>query len=63
MYFKNAGTFSATIAENLVRPPTFEITTTPNTHPSNVWKFQCPIDPATASPFWGAHIPIRMIVE
>jgi hypothetical protein len=30
MYFKNARTFSATVAENLVRPPAFEIAATPN---------------------------------
>ena len=30
MHFKNARAFSATIAENLVRPPAFEITATPN---------------------------------
>jgi len=30
MYFKNARTFSATVTENLVRPPALEISATPN---------------------------------
>jgi len=63
MYFKCARAFSATIAENLVRPPAFEITATPNAHTSHMWKFQCAIHPATASPSWRTHIPIRMIIE
>jgi hypothetical protein len=63
MHFKNPGAFGATVAENLMRPPAFEITATPNAHASYVWKFQCAIDPAAASPSWRAHIPIWMIVE
>src|ERR1041385_3502988 len=63
MYFKNAGTLGATVPENLVRPPTFKISAAPDRHVLDVRKFECPIDPAAASPFRRAHIPIRMIVE
>ena len=63
MHFKNPGAFSATVAENLMRPPTFEITAAPNCHMLDVRKFQRAIDPTAASPFRGAHIPVRMIVE
>ncbi len=63
MHFKNPRPFSATIPENLVRPPAFEIAATPNTHAPYMWKFQCAIDPTTASPSRRTHIPIRMIVE
>ena len=56
-------TFCSTIAENLLRPPAFEITATPNAHASHVCELQCTIHPAAASPLGRAHIPIRMIVE
>src|SRR5262249_51466619 len=63
MHFKNSGAFSATVAENLVWPPAFEIGTAPNCHMLDVREFQCAIDPTAASPFRRAHIPIRMVVE
>ena len=63
MHFKNARTFSTSVAENLVWPPTFEIAATPNAHASHVCELQCAIHPAAASPLGRAHIPIRMIVE
>ena len=63
MHFKNSGAFRATIAENLVRPPTFEIAATPNTRKPHIWKFQCAIHPSTTGPFRRPHIPIRMIIE
>jgi len=63
MHFENALTFSTTVAENLVRPPTFEITATPNTHASHLWKLQRAIDPTAARPFGRTHSPIGMIVE
>jgi len=63
VHFKFARAFRATVAENLVRPPAFEIAATPNTHAPYMWKFQCAIDPTTASPSRRTHIPIRMIVE
>ena len=63
MHFKNSGAFSATIPKNLVWPPAFEIAAAPNCHMLDLRKFQCAIDPTTASPFRRAHIPVRMIVE
>ena len=63
MHFKNSGAFGATIAENLVRPPAFEIAATPNTRKPHIWKFQCAIDPSATGPFRRAHIPIGMIIE
>src|SRR4030095_1631697 len=61
--FKNAGAFGASVAKDLVRPPAFEIAATPHAYAVHVWEFECAIHPATASPFWRTHIPIRMIVE
>src|SRR4029077_10244323 len=39
MDFKNSGVFGATMPENLVRPPTFEIGAAPNTRKPDIWKF------------------------
>ena len=63
MHFKNSGAFRATVPENLVRPPAFEVAATPNTRMPHIWNFQCAIDPPTTSPFRRAHIPVRMIIE
>ncbi len=63
MDFKNSGAFGATIAENLVRPPTFEIAAAPNTRKPYSWKFQCAIHPSATSPSWGPHIPIGMVIK
>jgi len=63
MHVENPRAFSATIAENLVWPPAFEIAAAPNCHMLDAREFQGAIDPATAAPFRRAHIPVRMIVE
>ena len=63
MDFKNSGAFSAPIAEDLVRPPTFEIAAAPNTGEPNAWNFQSPVDPTATGPFRRAHIPIGMIIK
>src|SRR5439155_25669071 len=63
VHFKNPCSFSATVAEDLVRPPAFKVTATPNTDATDLCKSQCAVHPATAAPFRRAHIPIRMIVE
>src|SRR5206468_6229581 len=63
MDLKNACAFGATVAENLVRPPAFKISATPNAHSAHLRKFQCAIHPSAAAPFRRTHIPIRMIVE
>src|SRR4029077_214977 len=63
MDFKNSGTFRATIAEKLVRPPTFEIAAAPNTRKPYIWKFQRAVHPSAAGPFRRPHIPIGMIIK
>src|SRR2546428_9219389 len=63
MDLKNACAFGATVAENLVRPPAFEVAATPNAHTAHLRKFQCAIHPSAAAPFRRTHIPIGMIVE
>ena len=63
MHFKNSGAFRATVAENLVRPPTFEIAAAPNTRQPYIWKFQCAVHPSATGPFRRPHIPIGMIIE
>ena len=63
MYFKNARPFSATIAENSVRPPTFEIAAAPNIRKPYIWKFQRAVYPSATGPFRGPHVPIGMIIK
>ena len=60
---ENAHSFCATVAEKLVRPPTFKISAAPDSNMLHVRKFQSPIHPSAAAPFRRAHVPIRMIVE
>ena len=63
VHFKFARAFRATVAENLVRPPAFEIAATPNTNAFHVWKFQRAINPTSAAPFRRPNVPVGMIVE
>ena len=63
MHSQDPGALRAAVPENLVRPPAFEISATPDTRTLHMRKFQCAIDPTTAPPFRRAHVPIRMIVE
>src|SRR4029077_8726478 len=63
MDFKNSGTFRATIAEKLVRPPTFEIAAAPNTRKPYIGKFQCAVHPCATSPFRRPHVPVGMVIE
>ena len=63
MNFEFAGTLCAVIAKNIVRPPTLEISATPDRNVLNVLQLERAIDPAAAVPFWRADVPIRMIVE
>jgi hypothetical protein len=55
--------FRFAVAKNLMWPPAFEISATPDRHLPDVRQFQCTIDPASATPTWGANIPIRMIIK
>ena len=63
MDFKNSGAFRATVAENLVWPPAFEIAAAPNTHKLYIWKFQRAVHPSAAGPFRGPNVPIGMIIK
>src|SRR5206468_9782771 len=63
MNFKNSGVFGTTIAENLVRPPTFEIAAAPNTRKLYIWKFQRAVYPSATGPFRGPHVPVGMIIK
>ena len=63
VHFKFAGAFRTTVAENLARPPTFEIAAPPHAHESDVRKFERAINPTSAAPFRRANVPVGMIVE
>ena len=63
MNVKNACSFRATIAKQLVWPPAFKISATPNADAAHVRKFQRAIHPTAAAPFRRAHIPIGMIIK
>ena|SRR6266446_5494749 len=63
MDLKDARTFGAAVAENLMGPPAFEIAATPNTYAAHLRKFQRAIHPTAAAPFRRAHVPIRVIIE
>src|SRR4030095_915379 len=63
MNFKNSCAFRTTVAEDLIRPPTFKIVAAPDTRKPYIWKFQCPVHPSTTGPFRRPHIPIRMVIE
>jgi hypothetical protein len=63
MNVKNACSLRATIAKQLVRPPAFKISATPNADAAHVRNFQRAIHPTAAAPFRRAHVPVRVIVE
>src|SRR5438067_12657453 len=60
---KNSRTFRATITENPVGPPTFEIAAAPNTRTTHIRKFQRAVHPSATHPFRGPHIAIGMIIK
>src|SRR5438034_3276278 len=63
MNVKNACSLRATVAEQLVRPPAFKISTAPNCDVLHLGKFQCAIQPSAAAPSRRPHVPVRVIVE
>ncbi len=63
MHFEPAGAFGAPVPENLMWPPAFKVTATPNAHPAHVRNLQRAIHPPAAGPLRRAHIPIWMIIE
>src|SRR5437764_14949258 len=46
-----------------MRPPAFEVATTPNRDVAYVRQFQGPIDPAAAARSRRPHVPIRVVIE
>src|SRR3954469_6352 len=58
-----AATFRTSITKDLLRPPTLEISATPNGDLLHVRKLERAVDPATATPFWRANVPIGMVIE
>src|SRR4029453_3333087 len=63
MNVKNACSLRATIAKQLVWPPTFKISATPNADPAHVRNFQRAIHPSAAAPLRRTHVPIRVIIK
>src|SRR6202048_3375216 len=61
--FELAGAFRPAIAENLLRPPAFEISAAPDADFLNARKFERAIHPTATAPFGRAHIPVGMVVE
>ncbi len=63
MDFEPAFALGATIAEDLPGPPGFKTAAAPNADQPNMRQFERAINPAPATPFRRAHIPIRVVVE
>ena len=63
MNFQFTASFGPPVSEELSRPPAFEIPATPDANLLDEGKFECTIDPATATPAGRAHVPIRMVIE
>jgi len=63
MDFELARAFCPAVAENLLRPPAFEISAAPDADFLNVRKFERTVHPTATAPFWRAHIPVGMVVE
>ena len=63
MNFEPAGALRAAIRENVVRPPTFEISAAPNRDMLHMRQLERAINPTAARPFRRSDRPVRMIVE
>ena len=63
MNFEPVVPLGRTIGKNIVRPPTLEISATPDRDVLHMGKLKRAIDPTAASPFWRANVPIRMIIK
>src|SRR5205809_558923 len=63
MNFEPAGPFGASIGENIMRPPAFEIPAPPDRDMLHVLELESAIDPTAASPLRRRDRPVRMIVE
>jgi len=63
MHFERARSFGAAVAENLMWPPALEVTATPNTDASHLWKFERAIYPTSAAPSRRANVPVGMVIK
>ena len=63
MNFQTAGAFRAAISKKLSRPPALKIAAAPNADAPHMRELQRAIDPAAATPFRRANVPIGMIIE
>lgn len=63
MNFQFPVALRGTIRKNIVRPPAFEVSTTPDRDPLDQGKVEGAIDPSATRPFWRSDGPIRMIIE
>src|ERR1700744_4345433 len=51
------------IGENVVGPPTFEVSAAPNRSVLQLLDLERAIDPTTAGPLRRTNVPVRMIIE
>jgi len=63
MNFEPAFALSATIGENVVRPPVFKVSQSPDRDVLDMRKLECAVDPTAACPARRRGGPIWMIVE
>lgn len=63
MNFEPPAALRAAIGEDIVRPPAFKISATPDRNMFDVRKLERAVDPAAARPLRRRDCPIRMIVE
>ena len=63
MNFELAVSLRPTVRKNVVRPPAFKISAAPDRNVPQLFELKRAIDPAAASPFRRANVPVRMIIE
>lgn len=63
MNFELAISLRPTVRKNVVRPPAFKISAAPDRNVPQLLELKRAIDPAAASPFRRANVPIGMIIE
>jgi len=63
MDFQSSAALSAAISKNIVRPPAFKISATPDRDALHMFELERAIDPTAASPARRSDRPVRMIIE
>src|SRR5205807_4821801 len=61
--FQSPAALSAAISENIVRPPAFKISATPDRDVLHLFELERAIDPTAAGPSRRSDRPVRMIIE